>query len=428
MRISVRLMGGFLVVLMLLLAACGGTSGDDVIPPTRVDVGDAQPQTTPPTPDANAQSALPTAVMPSGDVTAEVTEAAPPPLPSGPLPSAGVNGTPPAPSPEAVVDFSTLVLGDRRLVAGTLNIQGEGAAQMLILTDANDLTLQVNTPANLLPNLIGTQIEIFGTIYDANVTPTGDAPQGEVTSEPGEVVLAIRPESISPVGVGVAAVPAGMPGFLPESTDAPEGFPLGDAEAPAPANVPPFMQGTLPAPPVFGEGTAPAPLPGGANPFGPGAAQGETLDFTVEPELTTLQAYDALIENIEDEIEGRVWIMARGSRSIGWTFDFYSSEAQDNLSYVVLPSGEVRRIPASPALPFQQVGTFSIDREALVLDSSDVEAYVTSLGGPPVGEPQLILGGNAQATTWTTLTNTTLILVATQPIDQQSQLTPTAAP
>lgn len=411
------------VVLALGLSACGGTT-EEVVPPTRVNVGTTQPETTPPLPaDVTEQvPALSQPVLPTGDAPLEFTPEVTPPLSDGPVPNTDLGGTLPAPSPEAILDFSTLVLGDRVLLAGTLNVVQADGAETLVITDPNDISLQMSMPPSLLPNLIGSQVEVFGEIYDMTSTDAGESPAAEATPDPSAVVLAIRAESVSPVGVGIAAAPGDVPGFAPESTDGPEGFPANLAEVTAQADVPPFGDGTLPAPPIFAEGT---PAVDFAQ-VGPGAVQGELLDFGLEPDLTALQAYDALLSNITDDIEGRTWIMLRGSTLQGWTLDFYSAETNDNLTYVVLPTGEVSRIPPSPALPFQNSSTVAIDRAALVLDSIDVETYVESLGQSLTEEVQLILSASEIGVTWTSIANTSLVLVATAPIDEQIQLTPTA--
>ncbi|MDX1995620.1 MAG: hypothetical protein SF029_24765 [bacterium] len=432
---------------VLLLAACGGTTdepGQSELP-TRVTIADATPETTPPPPapaalNPTAPMQLPTGMpIPSDASTAEVTPpdffgSGPSGLPGGMIvPNAEATEGVIVPSPGAIADFSTLeVSEDEVLLIGVLEINE--STQQLLLTDENGLPVAVDMPVNLVANLVGQTVEIYGRIIDvadmggvpvAVAEATGEAvpPEpveatAEATGEAGVPLLAIRSSSLRPAQMsgGLAGVPGGFPGGLPM----PEGFPTPDGTAEA---IMPSFNGTMMPPPMFGpEGTAPVVPPGSFG--GMGMLQGEALDFTLEENLTALAAYDALIEEISGEVEGRVLTIIRGSQATGWTFDFYSEEEDNNVSYMVSPDGTALRGPVSPALPLPGVGNIPLDREQIVVDSDDVVAFAQSAGGPPTPDVQMVLNATAEGVRWSTISPTPVFVDATVPIEQQPTPTP----
>jgi len=439
MNFASRKQIGFSAILslMLLLAACGGSGDGTVIVPTRVSIAESTAQVTPPTP-STAQAltsapALPPPSTPSLDVTAQPNAEATEPAFAGPpgLPSAATQQEGEIiPSPSAIDDFSTLTVGEEALLIGELSLAGEaGQPQTAVLTDAQGNQVELVIPPGMANEFAGLIIEVFGQIVDmAEIEGAADA-----TAEAGVVTLGIRPNSMSPAMVA-GANPGLPPGLNPDSTGeaiaAPEGFPGAVVpEGTSDVSMPPFMaSGTMPAPP-FGaagpEGTANA-VPFGPGFGGPGMIQGELLEETFDPNLTALEAYDAVVEAFADDLGERSWIIARGSNASGWSFEFYSETDDTTITYSVDPEGAVRRTPASPSLPLPGMVITPIDRELIVVDSDEVIASATTAGGPPVTDLMLLLSASGDAIQWTALSGTPVIIDATQAIELQ--VTPTARP
>jgi hypothetical protein len=120
--------------------------------------------------------------------------------------------------------------------------------------------------------------------------------------------------------------------------------------------------------------------------FAPGP---RPVDLELDAELTALQAYDALVAALDDELDGWEWVELAGSRLIGWTVLF--ADADENLrAYLVEVDGSVWQVEPDRDAPLvfdAPPGADSpestpeaapdrlqpLEREQIVVDSDQVE-------------------------------------------------------
>lgn len=106
-----------------------------------------------------------------------------------------------------------------------------------------------------------------------------------------------------------------------------------------------------------------------ADPLGGGVA---ALDFELSPEMTALQAYDALLPLIAASLDGRELVLVSGNDQDGWHFEFYRRGDITVYRYHVLADGAVRaETNARLSLP-PESDVHPINRETIRLDSDDV--------------------------------------------------------
>lgn len=345
------------VILTALLVACSGeSSNDNEELPTRVVIGEVTPEVTdspPITPvPENATEEVAGPPDPADDVPpgAETTPESslppvdPPPVPEitqepgttsqnlPPVPGSG--GTFPVES-DAVSDFSTLAEGDSVFVVGTVVIEDE----VPFIEDENGLRLELQAPLAMAMGIEGQPIQVSGEI---------------ISGENGLIITA-----------NAMSVPS-LEGDVPGSTSG-----VDVIENP--------------------EATAPVTLPEGLPPIQ--VEEGEVLEFQLDPELTLLAAYDALVAELPDELgEDVTWMRASGSPSAGWVFDF-SDDTEDGRQtrYLVSPEGEVRVLVIAGTAPIPEMETPAIDRSQIVVDSDDVLAQIADTMNTPFGAPPLVL-------------------------------------
>jgi len=344
------------IILTALLVACSGESSDDNEElPTRVVLGEVTPEVTDSPPITPApENATEEAVSPdqAGDVPpgAETTpEAALPPVDAPPVPELtqepGMEGqnVPPVPGTggvfpaesNAVSDFSALAEGDSVFIVGTVVIEDD----VPFIEDENGTRLELQAPLAMAMGIEGQSIQVSGEIINGENGLTITADAMSVPSLDGDVPG-------GNVGVDVIQNP---------------------------------------------EATAPVTLPEGLPPIQ--AEEGEVLEFQLDPELTLLETYDALVAELPDELgEDVIWTRASGSPSAGWVFDF-SESAEDGRQtrYLVSPEGEIRVLVIAGTAPIPEMETPAIDRSQIVVDSDDVLAQLADTSNTPFGAPPLVL-------------------------------------
>ena len=325
MTISSRLLNLLIILTtaVLLLAACG--SGDDEEPlPTLA-----------PTLDTSTQDDLPPGV--EAVSTEDVTKEGPPieGLPSGELPP-GVNPEETSTSPDdgglpfdddegppgaagtgsdtpLTTDFSTLSSGDEVRVEGTLSVLEE-------------LTTDPNEPYVILTDEQGNELRVTDLAYpvveinrDRVTVLTGTI--GEASGDDERLVL----NSASVAGDDV---------FDPGSADSSPGDDGVD---------------------FLGEG--------------PDVAARVETPFTLEEDLTALEAYDALVAELDGQIEGADLMAIRGNTDLGWEIRFDRPEDGITTSYFVLSNGTVQMSTAAPTGDETDTELRPIDRTEVVVDS-----------------------------------------------------------
>jgi hypothetical protein len=120
--------------------------------------------------------------------------------------------------------------------------------------------------------------------------------------------------------------------------------------------------------------------------FAPGP---RPVDLELDAELTALQAYDALVAALDDELDGWEWVELAGSRLIGWTMLF--ADADESLrAYLVAADGSVWQVEPDrdapmvfdgpPGTEFPEVTPEAapdllqpLERARIVVDSDQVE-------------------------------------------------------
>lgn len=369
-------------LLLLFLAACGGDSDENQVLPTRVIIGgDDVAETTPDTTEAPVDDSVaptPTAEAPSEDDEPPVTptdaqeatnsddNAPPPPPPPGTgntaptpdnqqqsadnLPPGATTNNPPPPGPvtsNAITDFSTLAVGDNVVLLGVISVVTVDETPVTLITGENGTVLEVNAPPGMLEGMTDQQFQLSGTVEAAS----GDT----------DATLAITPSTLS------ALNPDAMPGVPTTGDDEGEGGALV-----------PGGDGTLPFPSAIG-------------------GSGETLETQLEPGMTGLQTYDALLPVIEADVEALLWTRLSGSAESGWVFEFFDPEAVTVTRYTVSSEGDILRAAPTAAPDLPGIETLAIDRSLVVVDSDAIIAQLnTDAAITPFGSPLLSLTVNQE--------------------------------
>lgn len=332
------------LILIPLMAACGGSDDADEPIPTLAELGggeateavlaeDATESATAPddnaTPDAPTETSV--EATPELSAAAQTPEATPGPLDlAGPTlqSDAGSEMLPPI---SAIEDFGALEVGDSGVFVGLLSIEDDGT---ILVTDDAGVSIEMALDAPVLvTDFDGVEIQATGVI---------DEPRE------GSDRLRLLPSTFGAAVTAEMTPMAGMPDFLAEVTP----------------TVPDFLL------------SGPSP-------------QMEVLDFQLEEDLTALEAYDALIEEIGEDVAGLTWFEISGSAGTAWVVRFYDEENATTNDYRVERDGSVgtqtTQVPLLGNLPI-----FPIERERVVVDSDDLvpDAEATpEPGGPPVGLP-----------------------------------------
>lgn len=291
-----------------------------------------------------------TPAEPDADDMAEVDDATDDEQPAGPPFDTSGEVTLPADPPgfitddlpfaggDPITDFSELELGVPLLLVGELRIEQaeEGAGEILLLIDEAGEELFMIFPPPAAQPYDGEMVEVLGVLDE----PT-DA------SDDRRVLL---PSSVQAVGAREAFEAGGLPPFMEGSTSSPLAL---------------MMDLLTP------------------------------LEIELEPELTALGAYDALIDALDDELEGLDWVALRGDSS-AWFIDFRDAEAEVRITYVVTATGDA--LVAEPETDIQLPGALidALERERIVADSDQIEAVLDELeadaDGPPIfATPQIEL-------------------------------------
>jgi hypothetical protein len=320
-----------MIGLALLLAACGGDEPGEL--PTPFVLGSEEtPEVDAPTPEPenDTQAAADAEIdeVDDTDPPDEPDEPAPPgpPLDDAP-PGPGDDADPPgAVRIEILTDFSTLSPGDLAVLVGQL--------QALEETDAagEELFVIVDEAGNEvlvdLPPPIAQSHEGEAVEMEGEIAAPGE----------GETRLRLLVSNIRAAGEGVDDLPP----FLTEADD--------DVFAPGP----------------------------------------RSLEIELEAELTALQAHDALVVALEEELAGWDWMELSGSRLIGWTLVFVNPEDDSLSAYLVEMDGSVWRVepeqdapmvfdaPPGPGEPdvtpeVDPARPLPLEREQIVVDSDQVE-------------------------------------------------------
>jgi hypothetical protein len=261
---------------------------------------------------------------------------------------------------DVTADFDTLSIGDVVSLTGTLHVDFD--TQQSFLVDENDNQIEVIIPLPLTEAYNGQIILV-----------TGEIQQSDAGS------LSILPESFN-----VLTTPE--PGDLTQA---------GNNEGP----LFPGIEGTEEATPEMN-------LPFDIS---------ETLDFTLDVDLTALQTYDALVEQISDDIEGLGWLGMSGNSDVGWLIQFYDTDNNQTVTYSIDPEGAVMVSPPElvPLLPNQEI--FIIDRDNVVMDSDSVMDQIGTEVVSPFGLPVLNLTApSLDRIEWIVQANDEIIIDATR--------------
>lgn len=306
------------LLLLLALAACGG-GGDDNTPsateaaPQETAAGTNPAQVSDP-------NSLPPEILTALHSQTQPTNAAVGGQLPFQIPGAGGNSPIGEPSGEAVTDFSTLEPGALVALSGQLNmVTTEGGQSQFILSDPLGNEVVVNIAMPLLQGAIGQRIQLTGTLSD-----TEDAE--------GRLVLH-NPE----LGGGN---PSGLPEFL-------QGL---------------SQQLQTTAPP-----TNQLPVDSPLQALNPSA-----LDIQLEPGLTALQSYDALIAALGQEaLAGLNWVSITGNADVGWAIQFDNPDDPYGVEYIIASDGSVQTRP----IPLQSIEGATVtpmERARVMVDSPQV--------------------------------------------------------
>jgi hypothetical protein len=137
------------------------------------------------------------------------------------------------------------------------------------------------------------------------------------------------------------------------------------------------------------------------------AAGGPPVELQIiqlEPDLTALQAYDALIEELGDDLDDLDWISLVGNQASGWTITFYDPATDTNSAYTIYGDGTVQVAEMLPFALQPVVDNIPLDRARIVVDSDQVVEMIDDQGGPLVATEVLLTlqATSAETIEWTT--------------------------
>jgi len=353
----------FLLILLMLvavvIAACGGDDGGDDPLPDDGPPGAAENDNLPPgfdpdaevTPDGGAAAELPPGLgdasdgPPGVDLNEEgggddlpFDDSGPPVFPDG--------------GPGAIIDdFSTLQPGQTVTLSGQAILLPEEDA------NGNRISVLVDESGNEV-RFTGLPVDIINSMADGRWNLTGTI-QDEADAT-GRLVLEARadqmPTAVLPGNVGVDGANPGIDSPFPL-----EDIPEGDPNLPAFPGQPPGLPGSE----FINTG----------------------VTVAVEGEFTALNAYDALVAALGDDLANTQLMDISGNMQNGWAVNFNLTDADLTTTYIVTADGVVRNSPPTPIIDLPIAPTVPFDR-ALVLVDSDVAAaqlLPAEADAPPVG-------------------------------------------
>lgn len=133
-----------------------------------------------------------------------------------------------------------------------------------------------------------------------------------------------------------------------------------------------------------------------------------TAVFEVDKNLTALEAYDAILPEIEEVVGNAVLVLITGSRDLGWRVTFYQEDADLLIAYNVGPDGIVVHLPDAPPEFPEQIIPF--ERADIEVDSDEAEASAAEngleIGEEPGGAPLMFLQADPLGTVVWLVTST----------------------
>lgn len=301
--------GLLMILLVVLLAGCGGSDKNDK---------EESPTATTP-PEAATQETTPEAELPAIILEALQAQAqGTPPISGLPFDLPGVSGSPPIENESFVTDFSILSPGSRVSISGQLEVVTDSNGQQLAVVrdpQGNEIALRIALP--LVQSYVGQTIQLTGSL----VSPE---------TEGGRLVL--QNASV------ITGQTAGLPEFLASIA----------------------QQGTQLPPDQITPVSPMEPM------------QPVTLDIQLQPNLTALQTYDALVAALGAEaLSGLAWVAMAGTSSAGWVIQFDNPANDRGVEYIIMPDGVVQSRPITmAALP--GIVNIPMDRARVVMDSDQV--------------------------------------------------------
>lgn len=303
-----------IVVIACLLAACGSGNSDEPLPTRAALLTPVETVQAEITPEPAAEA--------TAEITPEVTagDVNPAEIPSQ-IPEITPEETPDlssleTPSPIELnlpqLDVSALQAGDTVSFTGLLTLDDSAQIAIVTLDDGSQIALDV-------PAVLGQ------TLHDLRVEVRG------VVTEP-------------PAGVDLVFVQTDYIAHLPDAADA---IAIPEAETTVEAVILPDIPGV------------------------------ERLsDARLEQQPTALEAYDFMVENLADALEGLVWVSLTGSDAAGWTVAFFKADEDLMRSYRVNVDGTLDSLPDAPAITLPGMEIMPLDRETITLDSSSVSEII----------------------------------------------------
>jgi len=105
--------------------------------------------------------------------------------------------------------------------------------------------------------------------------------------------------------------------------------------------------------------------------------------------ISALEAYDAVLPHLQDEVAGLPWTSLSGNEVFGWAVAFYDEPNAVVLTFNVAPDGTVTRSPELPAQLVDSASLMPMDRATITVDSPEVEQRAAD-AGLNVTEPPLM--------------------------------------
>jgi hypothetical protein len=111
------------------------------------------------------------------------------------------------------------------------------------------------------------------------------------------------------------------------------------------------------------------------------------LEIELGEDLTALQAYDALVDALSEDLDDWEWVSLAGNSDTGWTLEFHWAEDDVFTIYHIDTGGSVRvsdQIPRDALPMFLDETLFPIDRARVLLDSDNALEEAAALDVPPL--------------------------------------------
>ena len=248
---------------------------------------------------------------------------------------------------------------------------------------------------------------------DLVVTATAD----DTTAEPAETEPAeTEPAATEPVETEPAPIIGEAAQQTAEAVDAATDEPEPTETSPtarptrAAATTAPTESSAATAEAAGDDGLPPLPTEeagDGLGDLGLGEEAGSAV-FEVDENLTALEAYDAILPEIEEAVGDAPLVLISGSRDLGWRVTFYQEDDDLLIAYNVRPDGLVVHLPdAPPEFPEQMI---SFERTDIEVDSDEAEAVAAEngleIGEGPGGAPLMFLQADPLGTVVWLVTST----------------------